>query len=101
MASTTKIMTALVVLRQAGAHPGRSRDVTFSERADKTPGSTSGVRTGERLPLGELLYGLLLPSGNDASVALGNTSAAGSPPSGRRGTALTRPTTRSTASSPR
>jgi D-alanyl-D-alanine carboxypeptidase (penicillin-binding protein 5/6) len=29
------------------------------------------VKAGESLPLGELLYGLLLPSGNDASVALG------------------------------
>ncbi|HEU5118312.1 MAG TPA: D-alanyl-D-alanine carboxypeptidase, partial [Isosphaeraceae bacterium] len=36
-----------------------------------TAGSTSGVREGESLPLGELMYGLLLPSGNDASVALG------------------------------
>ncbi|MCA9198719.1 MAG: D-alanyl-D-alanine carboxypeptidase, partial [Planctomycetales bacterium] len=43
---------------------------TFSDRADETPGSTSGVRTGEQLPVSELLYGLMLPSGNDASVAL-------------------------------
>ena len=71
MASTTKIMTALVVLRQAKADPGLLDErVTFSERADKTTGSTSGVRAGESLPLRELLYGLLLPSGNDASVAL-------------------------------
>ncbi|MFO0911042.1 MAG: peptidoglycan-binding protein [Isosphaeraceae bacterium] len=72
MASTTKIMTALVVLRQAEVHKGLlDETVVFSERADKTPGSTAGVRAGERLPLRELLYGLLLPSGNDASVALG------------------------------
>ena len=45
--------------------------VTFSERADQTTGSTSGVRAGERLPVRELLYGLLLPSGNDAAVAFG------------------------------
>jgi D-alanyl-D-alanine carboxypeptidase (penicillin-binding protein 5/6) len=45
--------------------------VTFSRRADRTPGSTSGVREGESVPLRELVYGLLLPSGNDASVALG------------------------------
>ncbi len=43
--------------------------VTFSERADKTSGSTSDVKAGEKLPVGELLYGLMLPSGNDASVA--------------------------------
>jgi D-alanyl-D-alanine carboxypeptidase (penicillin-binding protein 5/6) len=71
MASTTKMMTALVVLRAARARPALfDETVTFSEKADRTPGSTSGVRAGESLPLRELLYGLLLPSGNDASVAL-------------------------------
>ncbi len=70
MASTTKMMTALVVLRLAAADPGILDEVvTFSERADRTSGSTSGVRSGERLPVRELLYGLLLPSGNDAAVA--------------------------------
>ena len=43
--------------------------VTFSERADKTSGSTSDVKAGEKLPVGELLYGMMLPSGNDATVA--------------------------------
>lgn len=74
MASTTKIMTAYVVLQAARKDPmlmGDDETVTFSRRADRTPGSTSGVRKGESLPLSELMYGLLLPSGNDASVALG------------------------------
>jgi D-alanyl-D-alanine carboxypeptidase (penicillin-binding protein 5/6) len=71
IASTTKIMTALVVLRLAGRQPAALDEVvTFSERADRTPGSTSGVHAGERLPVRDLLYGLLLPSGNDAAVAL-------------------------------
>jgi D-alanyl-D-alanine carboxypeptidase (penicillin-binding protein 5/6) len=71
MASTTKIMTALVVLRAGRDRPGLlDETVTFSERADRTLGSTAGIRAGESLPLRELLYGLLLPSGNDASVAL-------------------------------
>ena len=43
--------------------------VTFSERADKTPGSSSEVKAGEKLPVSELLYGMMLPSGNDATVA--------------------------------
>jgi D-alanyl-D-alanine carboxypeptidase (penicillin-binding protein 5/6) len=43
--------------------------VTFSDRADKTVGSTSGVKAGEKVPVRELLYGLLLPSGNDAAEA--------------------------------
>ena len=64
-------MTAYLVLRLAAEHPEvLGEQVTFSRRADDTPGSTAGVRAGEQLTAGELLYGLLLPSGNDASVAL-------------------------------
>jgi len=47
MASTTKIMTALVVLRLAAKGSAVLDEiVTFSKRADDTPGSTSGVRVG-------------------------------------------------------
>jgi D-alanyl-D-alanine carboxypeptidase (penicillin-binding protein 5/6) len=69
-ASTTKIMTALVVVRMMAKdqHAG-DETVTFSMRADQTAGSSAGVRQGEKLPVRELLYGLLLPSGNDAAVA--------------------------------
>ena len=71
IASTTKIMTALVVVRLMAKDPAiRDEVVTFSGRADRTVGSTSDVREGEHLPVHELLYGLLLPSGNDAAVAL-------------------------------
>ncbi len=70
MASTTKMMTALLVIRLARADPKVLDEViTFSERADRTVGSTSGVKTGEKVTVGELLYGLLLPSGNDAAEA--------------------------------
>jgi D-alanyl-D-alanine carboxypeptidase (penicillin-binding protein 5/6) len=70
MASTTKIMTALVVVRMMAKDPKVGDEmVTFSRRADQTIGSSAEVREGERLPVRELLYGLLLPSGNDASVA--------------------------------
>jgi microsomal dipeptidase-like Zn-dependent dipeptidase/CubicO group peptidase (beta-lactamase class C family) len=71
-ASTTKIMTAYLVTRLAEEEPDVLKEVvTFSERADKTPGSTSGLKSGEQVGVGELLYGLMLPSGNDAAVALG------------------------------
>lgn len=71
MASTTKIMTAYLVLRLAQNRPEiLNQTVTFSRRADETGGSTAGVRAGESLSVKELLYGLMLPSGNDASVAL-------------------------------
>jgi D-alanyl-D-alanine carboxypeptidase (penicillin-binding protein 5/6) len=72
MASTTKIMTAYLVFSLAARSPEiLDETVIFSERADKTGGSTSAIRAGEQLPVKELLYGLLLPSGNDASVSLG------------------------------
>ena len=71
IASTTKIMTAYVILKMAQNNPDLLKDnVVFSTAADKTPGSTSRIRTGESLSAGELLYALLLPSGNDAAVAL-------------------------------
>jgi D-alanyl-D-alanine carboxypeptidase (penicillin-binding protein 5/6) len=71
IASTTKVMTAWVVLRLASDDPKVLDEVvTFSERADKTTGSSARINAGEKLPVRELLYGLLLPSGNDASVAL-------------------------------
>jgi D-alanyl-D-alanine carboxypeptidase (penicillin-binding protein 5/6) len=71
IASTTKIMTAFIVLRLAETDPKVLDEVvTFSERAAKTSGSSSKLRAGERLSVRELLYGLLLPSGNDAAVAV-------------------------------
>ncbi len=70
IASTTKIMTAYLVLDYARKQPEVLNElITFSKRADNTNGSTSGVKAGEQLTVRELLYGLLLPSGNDASVA--------------------------------
>jgi D-alanyl-D-alanine carboxypeptidase (penicillin-binding protein 5/6) len=69
-ASTTKMMTAHLVTLLAEKDPKVLDEiVTFSVRADKTPGSTSDVKAGEKLPVGELLYGMMLPSGNDATVA--------------------------------
>lgn len=71
IASTTKMMTAYIVCQLAKDDPKiLNETITFSETADKTPGSTSDVRTGEKVTVGELLYGLLLPSGNDAATAL-------------------------------
>ncbi|MGE5193369.1 MAG: serine hydrolase [Deltaproteobacteria bacterium] len=70
-ASTTKIMTAYVILKLAEKQPEVLDEVVaFSERASKTAGSSCKVRAGEKLPVGELLYGLLVPSGNDAAIAL-------------------------------
>ncbi len=71
IASTTKVMTAWVVLQQAAKEPKLLDEVvTFSAEADKTYGSTSELRTGEKISVRELIYGLMLPSGNDAAIAL-------------------------------
>ena len=70
-ASTTKLMTAWLTLRESQRHPGLLDEVAIvSRRAADTPGSTAKVQPGERLLVRDLLYGLLLPSGNDASVVL-------------------------------
>ena len=70
-ASTTKLMTALLVAEMIANDPAVAEEiVTFSQTADETIGSSCALRAGEQLPVSELLYGLMLPSGNDASVAL-------------------------------
>ncbi len=65
-ASTAKLMTALVTVQHANVDDR----VTVSARAAGTPGSRMGLVVGETLTVRDLLYGLLLPSGNDAAVAL-------------------------------
>ncbi len=65
-ASTVKVMTALLVLQSADIR----EEVVVSDRAAATGGSRMGLVAGERLTVLDLLYGLLLPSGNDAAVAL-------------------------------
>jgi D-alanyl-D-alanine carboxypeptidase (penicillin-binding protein 5/6) len=70
MASTTKVMTALLVLELAERNPGvLDEEVVFSRRAAKTEGSSSKTGEGEKVLVRNLLYGLLLPSGNDAATA--------------------------------
>lgn len=67
-ASITKIMTALVAVKY-----GNLEDlVTVTEEAVITePGATlSNIKPGDVLTLEQLLYGLMLPSGNDAGVAI-------------------------------
>ncbi len=66
MASTTKIMTAIVVLEKTQL----SDIVTVSKKAANTGGSVLHINTGDKITVLHLLYGLLLRSGNDAAVAL-------------------------------
>jgi len=66
MASTTKIMTAIVAIENADLE----EIVTVSKRAAEVSGSEIHLKIGEKLKLRDLLYGLMLKSGNDASIAI-------------------------------
>ena len=66
MASTTKIMTALLALENGNLHD----TVTAGENAFGVPGTSIYLSLGEQLTLEEMLCGLMLASGNDAAVAI-------------------------------
>lgn len=66
MASTTKIMTAIVALE----HGDLQTETTITAEAVGVEGSSVYLTVGERFTREELLYALLLESGNDAAVAL-------------------------------
>lgn len=66
MASTTKIVTGLVVIENAKL----DSIVTIPKQAVGVEGSSIYLQEGEKLTVKELLYGLMLRSGNDAAAAL-------------------------------
>ena len=65
MASTTKIMTAILTI-EAG---DLDREFTVDSFAIMVEGTSMGLREGDRVSRRDLLYGILLPSGNDAANA--------------------------------
>jgi len=65
IASTTKIMTALLVLE----HGDLDTPFTVDPNAIRVEGSSMGLREGDTVTLRALLWGMLLPSGNDAANA--------------------------------
>lgn len=66
MASTTKIMTALIALEN-----GSPDDVvTVSKNSAGTEGTSLYLKVGDRVTLRDLIYGLMLQSGNDAAIAI-------------------------------
>ncbi len=66
IASTTKLMTALVAIENARL----CETVTVPAACESVEGSSMYLKAGEELTLRELLYGLMLESGNDAAVAV-------------------------------
>ncbi|MGI5472291.1 D-alanyl-D-alanine carboxypeptidase family protein [Streptomyces sp. CA-132043] len=78
MASTTKIMTALVVLK----HPEwLNRQITvkqeYRDYVQDNGSSTADLQTGDKLTVKQMLYAMLLPSGGDAAMALADTYGSG------------------------
>lgn len=66
IASTTKIMTCLLALENSSL----TDKVTASENASGVPGTSIYLSVGETLSMEDMLYGLMLRSGNDAAVAI-------------------------------
>ena len=66
MASTTKIMTATIIIENCNLND----TVEVSKKSAGTGGSRLGLKTGDKITIHDLLYGLMLCSGNDAAVAL-------------------------------
>ena len=70
-ASLTKIMTAYTVFHELRSGSVRPTDeVVVSEKAWKTPGSRMFIEVNKRVAVDDLLKGMIIQSGNDASVAL-------------------------------
>ena len=69
MASTTKIMTAIIIIENSNLDD----IVTISQKAAGTGGSRLGLHSNDKISIRDLLYGLLLCSGNDSAVALAET----------------------------
>lgn len=66
MASTTKIMTAIVTIENCNL----DTSIEVSKKAAGTGGSRLGLKAGDKITIRALLYGLMLRSGNDCAVCL-------------------------------
>lgn len=65
MASTTKIMTSLLALES----PSPDAEITVTDEMVRVEGTSMGLLAGDSVSLRELVYGMLLQSGNDAANA--------------------------------
>lgn len=63
MASTTKIMTSLIALESATP----DKEITVTKEMVSVEGTSMGLMPGDRVSISELVYGMLLQSGNDAA----------------------------------
>lgn len=66
IASTTKIMTAIIALENANL----DEEIVISKRAASIGGSVIGLRAGQKYTVREMLYAMLMASANDAAIAI-------------------------------
>ena len=67
MASLTKMMTAILLVENCEM----SEEITIDKRACYIGGSEAGIKPNDIITAENLLYGMLLPSGNDCAMAIG------------------------------
>jgi len=79
MASITKVMTAVVVIRAGHLDQQITIPSAVTGYVRKYDASNAGLRPGDKLTARQLLYGLLLPSGADAAYALAQAYGPGIP----------------------
>lgn len=79
MASTTKVMTALVILSRGNLDLDRLITVkqAYRDYVTANGASTADLREGDRLSVRQLLYAMMLPSGCDAAMALADNFGSG------------------------
>src|SRR6266567_2866990 len=70
MASTTKIMTAMLVIEKANLNQMVTIKQDAIDEVKKNFGSSAQLIVGDKIRLRDLLYGLMLPSGDDAAIAI-------------------------------
>ena len=68
VASISKIMTAVIAIESGKL----DKEVTINESINEAYGSGIYIKIGEKLTLRDLIYGLMLRSGNDAALAIAN-----------------------------
>ena len=66
MASTTKILTCIIALENSNT----SDIITVSKKASSISGSCLGLNSNSKITMNDLLYGLMLRSGNDCAIAI-------------------------------
>jgi D-alanyl-D-alanine carboxypeptidase (penicillin-binding protein 5/6) len=70
MASTTKIMTAIIAIQMGNLDQMITVHQDALDEVNNNAGSSAYLHLNEKLRLRELIYGLLLPSGDDAAIAI-------------------------------